>query len=106
MNLGRGLNRLLAVFAICWYLGGALYLYAVWTSAFSRHQFELNRCLEATQPTKSEPQQLSLTEAECRDHYRQQPNEWGATIAIILLPVVIYGAGRIAKWIAAGFRSA
>src|ERR1039458_75078 len=47
MNLRRGFQRLFVVFAVSWYLLGALYLYDAWSSHFSRQQFDLNRCLAA-----------------------------------------------------------
>jgi hypothetical protein len=117
MNLRRGFHRLFVVFAVSWYLLGALFLYNAWSDHYSTQKANLDRCLAAVRDVNGKPLPPlpkgyedyklvdQLTESSCREHWIVAPvDERVETAFVLLFPMVLYGMAKILVWIGRGFR--
>lgn len=99
MNIRRGLHRLFIVLAIGWYLWGCWYLLRAWNQYSIDRAYEMNECLK------------SWPEADCKLHYTSASNfttdvaVWHETLGILLIPALVYGAGRVCAWVILGFKA-
>ena len=109
MNIKRGLHRLFVVSALAWYLIFGFNVWLGWSTYFSFREGRLAQCIEASQQ-QPKPDN-AVTEQECRQYYgssfepAMRSENWIKTVELIVVPWLVYIAGRIIAWIIRGFRS-
>lgn len=110
MNARRGFTRLFFAAATCWYVFGGLYVYEEWSTYFSTQKANMDHCLDAVHDPG--PSVFRVTDAWCQAAWgrggfarKSDSNEWVDTVILGSFPVLLYGAGEIAGWIARGFQN-
>ncbi len=102
MNTRRGLNRLVVVVTVGWYVFGGLWAFGEW----EQHWHDAKGLTDCTAARVAAGANEHLARFDCIGVWgaANSGNAWAVIFIVLLTPVLIYVASRPIMWIIRGFR--